>query len=160
MNRRGFVTGFLAALAAPAVITTPGLLMPVSTLAFPTYGPGGVLTPEMIAGEFSRILQGTLTRTVIPGTENHKQSAATFEVGAADFKLSLEQFRERYLTVAAARTVDTIGDGALCIGRIMQLPNGIDVAAQVERNGVFARAVYAYDIWDDAMKMRLDVLHS
>lgn len=31
MNRRGFLGGLLAAVAAPAVITTPGLLMPVST---------------------------------------------------------------------------------------------------------------------------------
>lgn len=29
MNRRGFLTSLGAALAAPAVITTPGLLMPV-----------------------------------------------------------------------------------------------------------------------------------
>lgn len=32
MNRRGFLTGLLA---APVVITTPGLLMPVRSLALP-----------------------------------------------------------------------------------------------------------------------------
>lgn len=29
MNRRGFLRGLIAAAAAPAIITTPGLLMPV-----------------------------------------------------------------------------------------------------------------------------------
>lgn len=35
MNRRGFLTGLLA---APAVITTPGLLMPVRAWAEPVLG--------------------------------------------------------------------------------------------------------------------------
>lgn len=29
MNRRGFLTGLVSAIAAPAVVTTPGLLMPL-----------------------------------------------------------------------------------------------------------------------------------
>ncbi len=35
MNRRGFLTGMLALGAAPAIITTPGLLMPVRAIALP-----------------------------------------------------------------------------------------------------------------------------
>ena len=33
LQRRGFLTGLAAALAAPAIIRTPGLLMPVKRLA-------------------------------------------------------------------------------------------------------------------------------
>ena len=42
MNRRGFLQGLIA---APAVITTPGLLMPVKAapLEFPFHGHGVVL---------------------------------------------------------------------------------------------------------------------
>lgn len=40
MNRRGFLTGILSALAMPAIIRTPGLLMPVKQPI--------LLTPEML----------------------------------------------------------------------------------------------------------------
>jgi hypothetical protein len=38
MNRRGFLTGLTAALCAPAIIRTPGLIMPVKVLKTEQYG--------------------------------------------------------------------------------------------------------------------------
>ena len=35
ISRRGFFTGLISALAAPAIIRTPGLLMPVRAIAAP-----------------------------------------------------------------------------------------------------------------------------
>lgn len=159
MNRRGFLGGLLA-LAAPAVITTPGLLMPVSTFALPTYGRGGILTPDMIGREFSRILQGMVTRKVIPGTEDHKQTGVSFPLNSHDLTLSMEDFAKRHLLPAAAMACENVGDGSLSIGRIMEMPEHLITGAMVERNGVFARAVIAYDIFEDTTKMRLDVLHT
>jgi len=56
MNRRGFIAGLGALLAAPAIIRTPGLLMPVKRLPvddvriWEIVGSGGVVMPPAAAG--------------------------------------------------------------------------------------------------------------
>lgn len=161
MNRRGFLGGLIAAIVAPAVITTPGLLMPISTLALPTYGPDGVLTPAMIAAEFNRRLQNQVPLTIIPGTEWHEQANVDMNVSRQDLRLSLEDFTDRYLAPAAQVMANHINHrgGALSVGRIIGMPYAC-LAAIDDRNGVCARMVYAHDIFSDRMMMRLDVLHS
>lgn len=160
MNRRGFLGGLLA-LAAPAVITTPGLLMPVSTWALPTYGPGGVLTHEMIAREFNRKLQSR-----VPVSVNHGQnvSGVSFQFTRRDLELCMEEFAERYLAPAAASTAGSIGDGSLSVGMLLMPPWGnshLSVNDGVgEHRGVMARALSHYDAACDGTMMRLDVLHS
>jgi hypothetical protein len=44
VNRRGFLAGVLAAGIAPAIICTPGILMPVRKIAVPQF-------PDVIYGE-------------------------------------------------------------------------------------------------------------
>lgn len=161
MNRRGFLGGLIAAIAAPAVITTPGLLMPVSTLAFPTYGPGnGMLTPEMIAAEFNRKMRSRVpsgfASTVV-------QSHVDVHFPSQDMLLSLEEFSDRYIAPSVAALTQTIGAGRLALGHtIGHLQNAkfAYFSAVHSAAGVSTRAVRAYDIWTDSMPMRMDVLHS
>lgn len=162
MNRRGFLTGSLAVVAAPAVITTPGLLMPVSTLALPTYGPGGILTPSMIAREFNRRLQRMVGAVVIPGTEWHEQAGVDMKVADAEFALSLEDFSARYIAPAAASIASHIDHrgGKLSIGREMHHAAGALGSAVDDRNGVFARVIHYDDIFNQHKALRLEVLHS
>lgn len=157
MNRRGFLGGLLA-LAAPAVITTPGLLMPVSTWALSTYGPGGMLTTSMIVREFNRRLQNRVPAKINRGSE---QSCVDFNVGAADMCLSLEAFAERFIDPATANLADHIlnNGGALSVGMELMPVPGWDMSTD-NRSGVFARAAHGYDIWNDRSVMRLDVPHS
>jgi hypothetical protein len=49
MNRRGFLGGLIAALAAPAVIRTPGLLMPIKQPVFIPLKSGLVSYGELAA---------------------------------------------------------------------------------------------------------------
>lgn len=157
MNRRGFIGGLLSALAAPAVVRS-GLLMPVSTFALPIYGPGGVLTPMMIAAEFNQRLQSRVSAAVNRGV---RQSHVDFTAGATDLRMSLQEFGERFLAPSVAALADCIGQGELSVG-MMPIPAFIPMVdcGLNERRGVFARAVHAYDVWNDAMTMRLDVMHS
>ncbi len=62
LNRRTFLTGALAALAAPAIIRTPGLLMPVRPLRLAAVQPiepalNGVITPAMISEHMALIMR-------------------------------------------------------------------------------------------------------
>lgn len=59
MNRRGFLGG-LFALAAPAVIRMPGLLMPIRPIIMPPMRINGLLTPSMITHEALRLLERNL----------------------------------------------------------------------------------------------------
>lgn len=158
MNRRGFLGGLLAAIAAPAVITTPGLLMPVSTLALPTYGPGGgLLTPEMISAEFNRQMRSQVASGF---TNSSKQSFVEICFTSQELTLSLEEYSDRYLRPAAAQLKKTIGRGRLALGATLSPANGVDFQGLHTVSGVSTRMVRTYDIWNDRYPMRLDVLHS
>lgn len=50
LSRRSFFTGLVAAVSAPAVIRTPGLLMPVKSLIVPQGGEAVALTGEVPLG--------------------------------------------------------------------------------------------------------------
>lgn len=155
--------GLLAGLFAPVVITTPGLLMPVSTLAFPTYGPnGGLLTHSMIAREFNRRLQAMVRAGFVPGGSPLQQSNVDMEISTMQLTLSMEMFSKRYIEPAAsiiARQISENG-GNLAIGAALPEPPGADYCAFSEKNGVMTRVVSAYDISIDARMLRFDVLHS
>lgn len=56
MNRRGFLAGLLF---APAIIRTPGLLMPVKPLIVSRAAFNGLMTPEMVGREMLAII-GTM----------------------------------------------------------------------------------------------------
>ena len=165
MNRRGFLGGLLAVIAAPAVITTPGLLMPVSTLALPTYGPGGMLTPEMIAADFNRRLRSELPVKFAPiskvsGMPLYKQSGVNFEMPVQHLTLSLEEFGERYLAPAVGAIRLTVGNGRLAQGAQFVLMPNVDFQAIHDAGGVSSRILRNYNLWDDRVETRLDVLHS
>lgn len=51
MNRRGFLRGIIAACAAPAIITTPGLLMPVRSIAIDQAPALKLVRPEFLTLE-------------------------------------------------------------------------------------------------------------
>lgn len=67
MNRRGFLQGIASVVAAPAVITTPGLLMPLRGLVMPrpdafgyshlSLGDGGYIFPEALSEVMRLILE-------------------------------------------------------------------------------------------------------
>lgn len=160
MNRRGFLGGMLAALAAPAIIRTPGLLMPVSIFALPVYGPGGVLTDDMIAAECNRRLQRLVPAAVNRGVE---QTGISFTVPHSHFRLSVDAFAERHLDPVVHHLAQVIGPGALSVGMQMSCPWGVDVATN-NRNGVFARLLRARDFYPGVPsghhQLRLDVMHT
>jgi hypothetical protein len=160
MDRRGFVGSLIGALAAPALIR-PGLLMRVSTLALPTYGPGGLLTMGMIAAEFNRRLQ-----RAVPSEISHANSLSRveFNFDKRDLTLSLEDYGERYLAPAAAGIGADLNEQGAALSIGVQFPPvwGVDNCAVNDRGGVSARAM----TWDrpyigkDRVVMTLDVLHS
>jgi hypothetical protein len=161
MNRRGLLGGLLATLAAPAIIRTPGLLMPVSTLALPVYGPSGVLTLAMIAREFNRRLQCRVPSEVNRG---RKQTAVSFDVSRFDLQLSLGEFSERFLVPAAENVAKCVGDGALAIGEMRMIPWGYYIDGPKlrpdEHRGVIVNAISGYSVGLDRQQVRLDVMHS
>lgn len=61
MNRRGFIAGLGALLAAPAIIRTPGLLMPVKVQPveemhmWSMFGNGSVILPQSFIGTVWRV---------------------------------------------------------------------------------------------------------
>lgn len=59
LNRRSFVSGLLVALAAPAIVRTPGLLMPVKPLVVP-------MPYEGYGGGFSILRNGTVNEALRP----------------------------------------------------------------------------------------------
>jgi hypothetical protein len=56
MNRRGFLQAILAAGVAPAVITTPGILMPVKQLWIPSSDLTAIQPSVMLTGNFTKVL--------------------------------------------------------------------------------------------------------
>ena len=61
LSRRGFLAGLGAALAAPAVIRTPGLLMPVRSIV-PAIEPLLLLTPPPLVMEYEFTTENLLAK--------------------------------------------------------------------------------------------------
>jgi hypothetical protein len=158
MRRRSFLGGLFA---APAVITTPGLLMPVSTLALPTHGPKGIITPEMIAREFNRRLQA-MVGTGFVSSDAIQQGTVDLKIPPKQLMLSMEQFSGRYIAPAAEMIASTVNKrgGTLAIGAELSVPHGIDNYAFSDRNGIQTRVLSVYSIGYDAQMLCFDVRHS
>jgi hypothetical protein len=88
LSRRNFFTGLVAALAAPAIITTPGLLMPIKPQILT-----GVLDPVTytIVGrdEFGRLIRDTVIGSLSDGVFSRFPYIASIGI-RADFALPSE----------------------------------------------------------------------
>lgn len=155
ITRRGLI-GIFAAACAPALIRTPGLLMPIRNIE--TFGPSGLLTPKMIANEMARQLTlrgvGPISGTL--AVDGATQSLVSFVDNPLDLAKSLEQYVEAYLRPAAAGLARVVGK----TGQAPLEPSGVEDTAIGECCGVAVRYVRAYDINEDSMRSRFDVMHS
>ena len=159
LRRRGLLAGLFV---DPAIITTPGLLMPVSVKAFPTYGRDGLLTLDMIAEYFNRSIRAY--REVEAQFGGNEQSNVDMLFDCRDLRLSLGDFADRYIHPATAALVNHIErrGGRLAKGASIEKPqtvNGLE-AALANMGGVEVRALRGYDIGTDSLRLRLDVRHS
>ena len=153
MNRRGFLRGLLA---APVVITTPGLLMPVVAPRPLIWGPNKILTHEMIGQETARLLARSCSGALIAP---QNQASVDLQFSAQDLTLPLQEFSEKYCAPAAAVLQKAIGPGRIALNVSPPLPKGIDLAATGNHKGTEVRFVSDYDIWNDIMRHRFDVLY-
>jgi hypothetical protein len=163
LRRRGLLAGLAGLFVAPAVITTPGLLMPVSVKAFPTYGPnGGKLTLDMIAEYFNRSIRAY--REIEAQFGGNEQSNVDMLFDCRDLTLSLQDFAGRYIHPATTALVNHIErrGGRLAKGASIEMPrtfSGVE-AVLANMGGVEVRAIRGYDIGTDSLRLRLDVRHS
>lgn len=67
MNRRGFLKGILAAGAAPYVVTTAGLLMPVRQIVVADLTEASL--EQMVVDIYKRVNQGGFAAILRPGME-------------------------------------------------------------------------------------------
>ena len=97
LKRRSFLGGFAAALATPAIIRTPALLMPLSVRP-PTF--------QEIVEEFNRILQWNVGRQAkaadLVAPRDVGQMHIDMIIAATDLRLPLHEIASRYLVPAAS----------------------------------------------------------
>lgn len=152
MRRRGFLRGLLA---APVVITTPGLLMPV--VAHPLiWGPNGILTVEMIGRETARLLARSCSGALIAP---RNQASVDLQYSTQDLTLPLQKFSERYCAPAAAALQKAIGLRRIALNVSFPLPPGIPLVSRSNYKGTEVRFICDYDPWNDVMRHRFDVLY-
>jgi hypothetical protein len=169
MNRRGFILGLSAALAAPNVVRA-GSLMPIS--ATDTYPIGGILTPSMIAREMAGIMARGLRRhndcvafRGIPPKQFGtlmSQHFVDMAMGPADLTLSKQAYAERFLLPAANVLIGSIGRDRTITVDAPKLPHpasGI-VAAAHTASDVGVRFVAGQDVWNDRSTARFDIMVS
>lgn len=164
-TRRGFIGGLSALFAAPALVRAESL-MPISALE--TYGPGGMLTPSMLAAEAARLWRERLrTRGLgfVPYVEDHgdlmnadTQVACDFSHGTQDLMLSLQSFSARWLRPSAYALADAAPLNVQIAPRHMGQPRGLGFCEIVTVGGT-VRLFRSYDINRDQMITRLDTIY-
>ena len=164
LSRRGLFGGVGLLLAAPAIIR-PGLLMRVSAIVLPPapliYGdgfPSAMLTSTQIVREFAKLLRDK-TEVRWPVVQGKlAQTHVEFGSSCQDLTLPMKEYSDRYLAPAALAL--SRGIGGVCVAPIrMETPADYDFAANWDARGLPVRMVHAYNIEEDRVRMRFDVLH-
>ena len=160
-ERRTFLSGVAALLAAPALVRVQSI-MPISPTE--TYRLGGILTWQQIADEAARILRRNLSRrtdvagwgNAVPGGRNN-QYHVDLGMSLVDITLPIQTFAARYLEPAMAGLADAIPSMTRVAANAIQVPDGISAGAISEGRGLGLRFVRDYDVRNDRVLTRLDV---
>ena len=154
LSRRGVLGGLAGLLAVPAIIRTPGLLMPVKQPVVLSSGP---ITAEMIAREASWMLGSPLGQTPFYGFAPITQSYVNFDTNEKDLALSMEDFSRRILRPVIGALQQHMGqNNAKIVASNLELPKGVVDAAMVNN----VRVVVAYCLSMDKVSTQIDVLHT
>lgn len=149
-TRRGFLGGLAAVALAPAIIR-PGLLMRINPVL--AIAPLGVyITAQMIATAMVQELYKCGSRRAIMLTP--KQSCVTLEIPAQSRTLSMDHFIAQHVRPAAMKLA------ASCpkIGGPLEVPRGVHEAAVAVSGGFGVRYIQDYDIYNDRMLSRFDII--
>ncbi len=156
-SRRRFL-GLLGGLALAPAIIRAGVLMPINpALGAETFGPGGILTADMLAREMARQLRlaGSAPISRLLPAFGTSQSHVDFVHNTAELTWSLERYAAKYLRPAAYM----MARAAPRTGAAPPLPFGVAFSAIGESRGVEVRFLRAYDINSDLYVTRADVSH-
>lgn len=150
-TRRGFLLGGLAIVASPAIVRATSL-MPVK--CWKTYGPGGVLTMEMITEEMSKLLRPATRHVpadtyslIRVGTQRHVDA----QFSSTSRRLPLEDFSRQILSPIARVLAQ---DKTIINAPLLVHPNSVE--EQARRDNV--RGLSGYFIGTDSIITRFDVL--
>ncbi len=152
-TRRGFLVGLLATGLAPAIVRAESL-MPIKV--FETYGPNGLLTPEMITREALRLLRQRVSPiSHLLTVRGSSQSHVDFTADLPDMAMSLETFSERRLKPVICALASHVN----LVGAPPMLPQAV-AGAVAEHGGMGVRYMSDYFIGTDQMIHRFDVTNS
>ncbi len=145
-SRRGFLGLLAAAAVAPAIIRTPGLLMPIKPSLVPARVT--ILTPAMIAKEFARQLWNNGSRSI------------TDPVLKADLIQSHVDMIDAPTSENIRIAASIMSSRAKTIALAPMLPVGALAAAYETYEGVSVRYLADYNVREDMIVHRFDVLHT
>lgn len=147
LSRRKALAGLFL---APAIIRTPGLLMPIKpSLVAPL---GLYITAAMIAQEFAQeMYRAGSRRAIMP---HFTQKHVDLLLSSSDRRLPMKEFVEKHLRPAAM----ALSAQARGVGGPLDLPKGIDEGALAVAGGFGVRFVSFYDPETDSKICRFDVI--
>ncbi len=156
-SRRKFLTLTTAFVCAPAIVRASSLMPINSRLLIPTPQVSVTLTPQMIANEMARqmVLHGAIAAPT--GAVWSGQKCVDLCIGNHEKTIPIDNFIDRYLRPAASALVSS---GARVINqRAPILPVGVTNGAIGKYGDVSVRYLEHYNIFEDRLTQRFDVLH-
>lgn len=152
-RRKLFASGAAFIAFAPAICKAE-ILMPVRQ--WQTFGPGGVLTAQMIADEAARLIEKRLVTSHLDTSLLRQQQVhADVMYSLADRKLSVEEYTKRILKPITDNITSYLRGVS---SRELELPKGELEAVIGRHKNASVRLVSFYKIETDTIHQRIDVL--